>query len=457
MGANTFFVRIYDTRPKSLAEVQHKRYYTNTNKQQGQSVGNTITNTNIIDMNGKRYDAIMGTYLGDSLPMPARNSSVHHVRASHRRSIDGFIQTNNITGSLEPLKPLPRSQYPVHSETRSAHRNAHQPGINVAPHRPQRATTLMRSAVSKPVIKSPAVIKAQTRTDLLATVPQQTVAPKLSVTHIDPVRHRRAERMIQSPAISRFADTSASSSQVKYAINMPAQPVTRPRPQLVGQDFISPTQPRRISDTRPPVSHASHRPAVHTAGRPVAHSMTASSAAHHDDIFEKALAEAKSHEQTYEGARGKVRRRRHILRYVTGSLIAVFLLGFLAYHNAPNLSMQVASYKAGLHAKFPAQQPLGFTFGYLDYQPGNVTINFTSPDSRQFHITQKASSWDSQALLSNFVASANSAYKTYQQAGRTVYLLGNNTATWVDSGVWYTVDGNSSLSSKQLLELASSM
>jgi hypothetical protein len=106
----------------------------------------------------------------------------------------------------------------------------------------------------------------------------------------------------------------------------------------------------------------------------------------------------------------------------------------------------------------PAEQPAGFTFGYLDYKPGNVTVNFHSPsDSRQFNITQKASNWDSEALLSNFVATANSAYKTYQQAGRTVYLLSDDTATWVDSGVWYTVNGNSSLSPSQLLEVASSM
>jgi hypothetical protein len=124
----------------------------------------------------------------------------------------------------------------------------------------------------------------------------------------------------------------------------------------------------------------------------------------------------------------------------------------------PDLSLKVASYRAGLHAKLPAQSPSGFNFGYLDYKPGNVTANFTSPaDGRQFNITQKSSDWDSQALLSNFVSSANSAYKTYQRAGRTVYLLGNNTATWVDSGIWYTVDGNSSLSSSQLLELATSM
>jgi len=36
-------------------------------------------------------------------------------------------------------------------------------------------------------------------------------------------------------------------------------------------------------------------------------------------------------------------------------------------------------------------------------------------------------------------------------------VLSNNTATWVDSGILYTVDGNAALTSSQLLELASSM
>lgn len=135
----------------------------------------------------------------------------------------------------------------------------------------------------------------------------------------------------------------------------------------------------------------------------------------------------------------------------------MLIVGVVAYFNVPALSMRMASTRAGFQAKLPGYSPLGFSFGNLSYGPGNVTVSYKSDDSHKFDITQRTSDWDSQALLSNFVASANKAYQTYERAGRTIYFFGNNTATWVDNGVWYTVNGNNSLSKNQLLDLASSL
>jgi hypothetical protein len=333
-------------------------------------------------------------------------------------------------------KPTPRHvAAPKQISKPSAQRQSHSLGVTATPHTPQRATTLMRSAVQKPTITSASVIKSHNRTDLLSKVPMQTVAPKMSYVSINPVRHQRAERMIQSQAVSRYAQPDASVSS--FSPN--PKPITRPIPHYKASPSTS---------AKPSLSNR--------LGVDV--SSAASTAHSSDDIFELALAEATSHEQTYNHRAHRKKKHGHALRYVAGSFSVLLLLGFLTYQNAPSLSLKIASYRAGLHATMPAHQPAGFTFSYLDYQPGHITANFNSlGDGRQYNITQKASNWDSQALLSNFVTSANSAYKTYQRAGRTVYLLSNNTATWVDSGIWYTVDGNSSLSSNQLLDLASSM
>lgn len=429
-------------------------------------------------MNGKRYDAVTGSYLGMSLTPIAKPSVVHSIRGAAPKTIDGFRRVSRgitapaMAPQASTKKPLPRTvpapknlnqtiaalAQPVQAvKPAQQQRLAHNPGASVAPHTPQKATTLMRSAVTKPVIKSPTMLKAQTRTDILAKVPAQTVVPKMSYNSIDPVRHRRAERMMQSPAISRYAAPSSQAHQTVYKVATPAQAISRPAPQAVAQVTAPAAQQftdlRAAPRTSSRASNRSTNRSIEGMSRPVAAAPRPKS-----DIFEKALAGAKSHEEVFQGKNHRTKKRGRWLRYVTGSLVALLLVGFLAYHNASSLSLEIASYKAGLHAKMPTQKPAGFSFGYLDYQPGNITVNFTSPqDSRQFNITQKASSWDSQALLSNFVASAHDAYKTYQQAGRTVYLLGNNTATWVDSGIWYTVDGNSSLSSSQLLALAGSM
>jgi hypothetical protein len=435
----------------------------------------TRNNTkNFIDINGKRYDAVTGSYLGASQLSPQK-SAVQTPQGIRGGSIDGFRRVSRSTAALAPkqLQPIPVVRKPISQPVgqsataiKAVARKAHNTGITTAPHAPQKATTLMRSAVKKPVIKSSAVIKAQTRTDLLAKVPMQTVAPKISYNSVNQVRHRRAERMIKSPAVSRYSASAAGANMS----GVHSMPVTAPQIQPSNQTAqhyafasVPAAKPTTSQQSRPQAAQyrtsqriASQRPA--NIQRPSAVPLSEMAEMPKMDIFEQALADATSHEQTYESGKVKGKRGRRLFGFISASVVALFLVGFLAYQNLPSLSLQLASYRSGLHATMPASSPSGFTFGFLSYSPGNVTVNFTSPqDSRQFNITQKASSWDSQALLSNFVSSANSAYKTYSRAGRTVYLLGNNTATWVDSGVWYTVDGNSSLSTAQLLDVAGSM
>jgi hypothetical protein len=290
----------------------------------------------------------------------------------------------------------------------------------------------MRSAVKKPAILSPAQLKAQTPTDILARTPQQTVAPKASHSTVDPKRLKKATQMIQSPAISRYSPTSTVASLTTAApyVSKPAHPGGR-------HEQFAASGHRTVNSvpTIPvaPVSHAAPQP----------------------DIFEQALARATSHEQKHTGK--KAGKRGRVTGMVTAVMCLLLLIGAFAYFNAPALSMRMASNKAGFNAKLPSYSPAGFSFGNLSYGPGNVTVSYKADESRKFDITQRTSGWDSQALLTNFVSSANKAYQTYERAGRTVYLYGNNTATWVDSGVWYTVNGNSSLTKNQLLDLAGSM
>jgi hypothetical protein len=279
----------------------------------------------------------------------------------------------------------------------------------------------MRSAVKKPDIKPASILKAQTRTDLPAKVPEHKIAPKISYAAVNKTRHQRAARMIKSPAVSRYGDVSdAPVHQAGASVSVLTESEEHHRNGHI------PVAAQQVYEKVP-------------------------------DIFEQAVAHATSHEQTYQPER-KSKRRARAIGLVGASVLVLLLVGVISYFNTANISLAVASYRAGVHAKLPAKELEGFDFGSLDYEPGNVVINFTSPeDSRQYNITQQTSSWDSQALLSNFVTSVGDNYKTYQKAGRTVYLVGNNVATWVDSGVWYTVDGNSSLDSNQVLELASSM
>lgn len=193
--------------------------------------------------------------------------------------------------------------------------------------------------------------------------------------------------------------------------------------------------------------------------RPSAVRRTPAPARPQRDIFEDALANATSHKQTYKETSARKRGAKRMAKFTTVTLTALLLIAFYGYQNLPNLNMRLASSKAGFSAKMPDYKPSGFSYGKLSYAPGTVTVDFNASDNsgEQFSLSQKTSSWDSQALLYNFVTTKDKTYQTYERAGRTVYLYGTDAATWVDNGVWYTIDGGGSLNKQELIDVATSI
>ena len=145
---------------------------------------------------------------------------------------------------------------------------------------------------------------------------------------------------------------------------------------------------------------------------------------------------------------------------VVMSCVALVLLGgYLTYLNMPNLSVRVAAAQSGVAASFPQYRPDGYRFdGPIAYAPGEVIINFEANGGPQkFTIKQKDSSWDSQAVLDNYVAKkSNNQYITSSEGGLTIYTF-DNKAAWVNRGIFYSIDGDAPLSSEQVLRIAASM
>ncbi|HSH18531.1 MAG TPA: hypothetical protein VK978_04035 [Candidatus Saccharimonadales bacterium] len=371
-------------------------------------MGNT---KNIIDINGKRYDAVSGTLLGDAA----------HKPLAAPRSVDGFRPNSS------PAAP----QHTAHkSRTAAAH---------LAPHKPVKAATLMRSAVKKPDLRSNRIV-AQAPAALPATLADKAIAPKLSHASIDPKRQKRASRTLQSPAVSKYGNISTvdtvSAAQVSlaaYKLGGNAQLPAAAKP-------VTPANSATPTITVRPVGSIGH-----VTKQP--------------DIFEQALKHATSHEQPHTRPSRSSKKRSRFMATATVAMVFMLALGVFAYFNAPKLSVQLASSRAGFEARLPHYSPAGFSFGNLSYSHGNVVLNYQAEgsDARNFNIIQRVSDWDSQGLLSNFVASSANAYQTYERAGRTVYVYGNNSATWVDSGIWYVIEGSDSLTKNQLLDMASSL
>lgn len=123
------------------------------------------------------------------------------------------------------------------------------------------------------------------------------------------------------------------------------------------------------------------------------------------------------------------------------------------------LKLHMASAKAGFAASLPGNKPAGYHLGQLNSSAGVVAMNYksNSDEDRKFSITQKTSSWDSNTLRDLYVQPADKDYSIVETNGLTVFIYGDNSATWVNNGVWYVVHGNGSLSDNQLLDIAKSL
>jgi len=157
--------------------------------------------------------------------------------------------------------------------------------------------------------------------------------------------------------------------------------------------------------------------------------------------------------------RAFVARKPRFVSIATASLALLLLGGYLTYLNLPNLSVRVAAAHAGINATYPEYRPDGYSLnGPVAYAPGEVTLSFRSNtnSTQAYTIKQRASSWDSQAVLDYVSKAANNQPTTYSSHGLTIYTYDTN-AAWVNGGILYTINGNAPLSSDQIVRIADSL
>lgn len=361
---------------------------------------------NVIEINGKRYDAYTGALLNAA--SPAQTAVV--------RSVDGLTH---------PAHHASKTAKPAHAVAA-----VHPPKImdvnrpnpqHLRHHAPKKSATLVRSAVSKPSGSLKRQLKIDSHTHALVAQPNVTIVKKLSHPKVDIQRQKRAVHTPRSDYVRRYSE--------------PAKLVSA---RTLEAAAIKPV-------------HAS-TPLQHQVSTPHASSM---------DVFERALQQANSHLEPLHTQSKKHKQSKwskRVLSISAASLAVLIISAFVVLQNQANLNIKYASHKAGISASLPAAQPAGFHVGKLSYSPGSVAVNFTNSSSGQnFAVKQTASNWDSSALKDNFVASADKTYHAIQAAGRTVYTYGDGNATWVNDGIWYNVTSDGSLTTNELLDLAKSM
>jgi len=152
-------------------------------------------------------------------------------------------------------------------------------------------------------------------------------------------------------------------------------------------------------------------------------------------------------------------KKRKLFVALAMSVVSVFLLGYLVHLNFPDLSVRVAAMQSGIESAYPSYIPRGFRMeGLVAENSGKITIDFKHKDGKNFNLTQEKSSWDSAALLSQFVMPTwGEDYTVMKEQGLTIYVTKEG-AAWVNGGVFYHVDDpTNSLTKQQLHDVAVSL
>jgi hypothetical protein len=239
-------------------------------------------------------------------------------------------------------------------------------------------------------------------------------------------------RTSPSPTITRFATTEKTTTRPTQATSLDIKPTRHPIHENA----------KRIQQQQ----------AAPTAIKP-SHVMKKEAEA-------KALAEATAHEQTTHKASRKersVHSRRLGLAAAGAALI--LLGGYFTYISMPSISTRVAAAQAGIEATYPSYKPSGYSLvGPVAYSNGQVRMRFAMNGGYSaYDLNQERSSWDSTAVLQNYVIpEVGDSYMITNVGGLTIYTY-DNSAAWVSGGILYTIDGDAPLSSEQIQKIATSL
>ena len=283
-------------------------------------------------------------------------------------------------------------------------------------HAAQPSRTLMRRAVKKPGQS----LKRQVHVQGALTRPlPATIAVKHSATLVDADRLHKAQQIPKHQRVNRFG-VPKEEVAIKFA------------------DIPVHQAPDTVPSNDPPVT-----PPPMPTNKPA-------------DIFEHAMHNATNFiDITAHRAHFKKVTRRHMLSAASGTLALLLIAGFAAYQNTPGLQLKLAGFRAGIATATPDFGATGFAYNGATADHSRLVIGLKNARG-SYQLSEQKTNWSGQDMISQVSAvdaSGQANYSTLQAAGNTVYRFGSTQATWVKDGIWYQVNGNQSLTDKQLAAL----
>ncbi len=136
--------------------------------------------------------------------------------------------------------------------------------------------------------------------------------------------------------------------------------------------------------------------------------------------------------------------------------ICVFAIIYFVNASSPDISLRVAALQTGIDATYPSYIPRGYDLVDIVSGEGKISFSFQNiSDGGKFSLTEETTSWDSSALLSQYVEETyGGEYVTLKEQGLTIYISGSN-AVWVNGGIVYEIATSSGyLTKKQIRSIA---
>ena len=398
---------------------------------------------NIIEINGRQYDAITGKLLnGNSVNKPSDNQRSNHSPIKTTGvNMDGVNRKKDDIPNHTVVKT--ESKIPTPATNNQHHQSAKKETVRVVDglrKKPQRSVTLSRKFVKKPVRPAASVpLTAKSiPTDRIDTNSEKQ----------EPYTRFAVFKKVPDAKIAKAISHKTSSAISKFS-KTPTTPKPVVNPNLQVAKAPTERQTKINNPVQQPVEETKQSVFEHHIAQPVSkehHGSPDHSQSHHIKPY---------HKKTHY----KVRNRRYVAGMVAAGFAVLLFMSFLAYQRVPQIAVKVAARNAGFDAKVPSNIPSGYAYkSPVSASKDSLTIEYKSnTDKRTFQITQKPSNWTSESLLSNYLIEGKKQYQAYYNKGMTVFIYDNNNATWVDKGVWFTLDANGSLSSDQILSIASSI
>lgn len=318
--------------------------------------------------------------------------------------------------------------------------------------RVQKSTTLNRKFVKRPVAKK-LTIQSDSRAQQRISRSEANIATtsariKQRSSQQMIARHQRvqlkpAEKKI-SPAQVQQVKSTVKSAQAQAVEKIVAQRSTSRAQVRASEPSVVRSARQRIASRQQPQVHMS---AQEMKERAIS------------DALQKVASMDKTERHQQQEQKKSFFKRRGFVMAASLAAISVCLLGYLVYLNLPDLSVRVAAMQSGIENAYPSYVPTSYRLqGLVKEENGTITMNFVKDDNNKFTLIEKKSSWDSNAVLTNFVQDRwGSDYAIAKGQGLIVYISGSN-AVWVNGGVLYEIQNDSgSLSTDDLHDIAISL